>query len=59
MTKLRENLINRMIRIYGFENPIIIDFCKICESFPETEEYNKTLKTLVIVHEECPVLEEE
>ena len=59
MTKMRENLINRMIHIYGFENPIVIDFCKICESFPETETYNKTLRTLVIVHEECPILEEE
>jgi len=59
MTKARENFINAMIRIYGFENPIVIDFCKLCESLPQDEAHDKVLRTLVIVHEECPIFEEE
>lgn len=57
MNKLRENLIDRMIRIYGFENPIVIDFCHCCETFPNDEAHDKTLRTLVVVHEECPVMD--
>lgn len=57
MTKLRENLVDRMIRIYGFENPIVIDFCNCCETFPNDEAHDKTLRTLVVVHEECPVMD--
>ena len=57
MNKLRENLIDRMIRIYGFENPIVIDFCHCCETFPNDEAHDKTLRVLVLVHEECPVMD--
>ena len=28
---MREELMNRMIRLYGFESPITIDFCRLCE----------------------------
>lgn len=28
---MREKLIDRMTHIYGFENPIVIEFCKVCE----------------------------
>ena len=57
MTKLRKNLIDRMIRIYGFENPIVIDFCRCCETFPNDEAHDKTLRVLALVHEECPVMD--
>lgn len=59
MTMLREKLVDRMIRIYGFENQIVIDFCKICETYPQTEAYDKTLRILVECHEQFPVLNEE
>lgn len=59
MNELREKLIDRMIRIYGFESPIVVDFCRCCEIFPNNEAHDKTLQTLVIVHEECPVIDEE
>lgn len=51
---MRENLIDRMIRIYGFENPIVIQFAELCERMPDTEYNNKALMTLVKVHEENP-----
>lgn len=59
MNKLRENLITRMIRIYGFENEIVVDFCRCCEIFPNDEAHDKALRTLVIVHEECPIVDDQ
>ena len=40
---MREELMNRMIRLYGFENPITIDFCRLCEEWPNTEAYDNAL----------------
>lgn len=51
---MRENLIDRMIRIYGFEHPIVIQFAELCEHMPDTEYNNKALMILVKVHEENP-----
>lgn len=51
MNAKRENLIDRMIRIYGFENPIVIDFCRLCESTIITD---KDLEVVVQSHEEHP-----
>ena len=55
MNELREKLIDRMIRIYGFENPNVIAFAKLCESdwMPD-----KALVTFVECHEEYPVTED-
>ena len=43
MNDFRENLLDRMIRIYGFEDPVVISFCRLCESWPEGEEWDKGL----------------
>lgn len=51
---MREQLIDRMIRIYGFENPIVIWFCRLCEEWEDTEEKNTFLKVIVESHEEYP-----
>ena len=51
MNKLREHLIDRMIRLYGFENPIVVDFCRLCESTIITD---KDLEVVVKSHEEHP-----
>lgn len=29
---MREQLLDRMIKIYGFEHEIVIDFARMCES---------------------------
>ena len=55
MTEYRKNLIDRMIRIYGFEHPLVIDFCKLCESAWMSD---KALTTTVECHEEYPIMEE-
>lgn len=51
----REQLIDRMIRIYGFEHEAVIDFAKLCEHYPVGEVYDDMLEILVECHEEDPV----
>lgn len=51
MTAYRENLIDRMIAIYGLENPIVIEFARLCEDWEENEWNNKVLTILVEAHE--------
>lgn len=50
-TKMRENLMDRMIRIYGYENPIVIEFCRLCEEWEENDWNDKVLTILVEAHE--------
>lgn len=59
MNKIREQLVNRMIRLYGFESPITIDFCRLCEEWADTEANDNALTTLVKCHEEEPQYFEE
>lgn len=55
MNKQREQLIDRMIRIYGHENEIVIQFAELCEKFDNTESNDKALAVLVEAHENYPV----
>ena len=59
MSKIREQLADRMIRLYGFESPITIDFCRLCEEWPNAEAYDNALTILVKCHEEAPLYFEE
>ena len=51
MTTYRENLIDRMINLYGYENPIVIKFAQLCENWPYTKIYDRSLQTVVKTHE--------
>ena len=53
---MKEKLIDRMVRIYGFENPIVIEFCRMCERGEIIEDL---LELIVELHERCPQLDEE
>ena len=52
---MREQLLDRMIRIYGFENPIVIEFARLIE----TKFSDHDLETIVKAHEEFPQFEDE
>ena len=52
---MRERLLDRMIRIYGFEHEIVIEFARMCEEWLPTENNDKALEILVKCHEENPV----
>lgn len=56
--KNREQLINRMIRIYGYEHKIVLQFAALCERAADNEINDKMLWLLVAAHEETPVFEE-
>ena len=59
MTEFRENLIDRMIALYGYENEVVVRFATYCEEWEENEWNNKMLSTLVKAHEAFPLKEEE
>ncbi len=57
MNTMRKNLIDRMIKIYGFEHPSVIWFADLCERWKNTKDNDKVLRIIVESHEEFPVLE--
>ena len=57
MNPMRENLLDRMIKIYGFEHPIVIKFAKLCERIENIAIYDKALRILVESHEKYPNLD--
>lgn len=59
MTDYRKNLIDRMIRLYGFEDEKVIDFANLCEKHVGSKEWDNVLWMLVVTHEEFPVMDEE
>lgn len=59
MTAYREKLLDRMIHLYGLENPIVIEFCRYCENWGNSEWNDTALRLLVEAHEADPVFEED
>jgi len=59
MTEKRQKLLDRIIRIYGYEHEITIDFAKMCENYPNGENCEKALETLVKIHESRPYTEDD
>lgn len=52
----REQMLSAMIHLYGFEHEAVIEFARLIEN-PNIDD--KTLQTLVMVHQECPIENEE
>lgn len=59
MTRLREVLVERLIRIYGHENKIVREFCDLCEIFKDDELHDNILVSIVSAHEHHPQVSEE
>lgn len=59
MTAYREHLIDRMINIYGLEDPIVIQFAWMCERYADNSWNDDILRLLVEAHEADPVFEED
>ena len=59
MTTYRENLLDRMIAIYGLEAPIVIQFAGMCERYENNAFNDDILRLLVEAHEADPVFEED
>ena len=57
MTKFREELLDRMIKLYGFEHPLVIQFAQSCLCYTDPSlapMWDGVLKTLVECHEANP-----
>lgn len=59
MSTYRENLIDRIANLYGLENVYTIMVCELCQIWPETPEWNKTLEDIVADHETNPIFSED
>lgn len=59
MSEMREQLLDRMIKIYGFEHEVAISFAHVCETYPTGDVYDGMLELLVECHEKNPVRAEE
>lgn len=59
MSDFRSNLLDRMIRIYGFEHEITITFAGMLDRWEENEWNNTILEAAVKAHEACPCFDEE
>lgn len=51
MSTKRQLLLNRMIHLYGENNPIVIEFLKLCNDYPASEWNDQCLLILVEAHE--------
>ena len=58
MSNFRKVLIQRMIRLYGREHKIVVDFIEICKTWNNTDWNNKCLAVLVASHEKSPIFDE-
>lgn len=52
MNRYRESLIDRMITLYGFEHPAVINFAELAEYWRGDEQ---VLRIIVESHESCPM----
>ena len=60
--KFRGQLLDRMIRLYGFEHPLVVSFAEMCEKYttPDQSAYwDKCLEAVVECHEQHPYCPEE
>ena len=54
MSEVRENMLTRMIRLYGFEHYITIAFAKMLEEYEENDTNNRQLLIMLMAHEADP-----
>ena len=54
MTVYRENLVDRVIRVYGYEHFMTVRFAQMCEILDNTAENDQVLAGLVQDYEKAP-----
>lgn len=55
---MREQLIDRMIKIYGYEHKLVIAFCDLCERWERNPMNDRLLELVVEAHEAEPFFDE-
>lgn len=51
MNEKRKKMVDRMIKVYGFESPITIEFAELCERYADNPFCDVMLEILVTAHE--------
>lgn len=51
----REEMLTKIIHLYGFEHPVTIQFAQMCETMEDNDWNNQTLEILVKSHQANPV----
>jgi len=59
MTTARENLVNRVIKIYGYEGKETLEIAKMCEVLENRPEIDKIIEEKVKEYENKPLDTEE
>lgn len=62
MTDFRNDLLTRMIHLYGFEHPLVIQFAESCNAYTwdaVSAQWDKILENLVELHEAHPYFPDE
>ena len=59
MSNYREQLIDRMIAIYGLESLLVRQFIELCENWDMNAFVDKQLEILVLAHEAEPQYDED
>jgi len=59
MTNYRKNLVDRMIRLYGFESEIVVLFANMAEKYTDSKAWDNAMLMIVEAHEAHPVTDEE
>lgn len=59
MSEKREKYLDRMIAIYGYENPIVLQYAHMCEDLDPTDWNDTILRLLVESHEADPYMGED
>ena len=59
MNAKREALLDRIIKIYGFEHEVTLDFARLCEEWVDDIAHDRILEMLVESHEEFPQIEDD
>ena len=54
MNDFRNDLLPRLIRIYGFEHIFVVQFAEMCEGYVNYPQWDKILEMLVKQHELKP-----
>ena len=58
MTNYRANLVDRMIRLYGFEHPVTVLFADMADKYLGSPEWDRAMLIIVTAHEAHPVVDE-
>lgn len=59
MSDYRKNLVDRMIRLYGFENEIVVMFANMAEKYSDSKGWDNAMRIIVEAHEAYPATDEE